>query len=89
MRPCDDLQRYVVDNFHSRLDRSKTVLFEKIDLSTYKSSTKVTSFLTSEERLSLLDKNLYNAVLQSFKPEAYNLEAYKSVSKLGFIRARD
>ena len=22
-------------------------------------------------------------------PEAYNLEAYKSVSKLGFIRARD
>ena len=24
-----------------------------------------------------------------FRSEAYNLEAYKSVSKLGFIRARD
>ena len=52
MQPCDDLHRYVVDNLHSST-RSKTVLFEKIDLSTYKSSAKVTSFLTSEERLPL------------------------------------
>ena len=52
IQPCEDLQRYTVDKFHSST-RSKTVLFEKIDLAAYKSSAKVASFLTSEERLPL------------------------------------
>ena len=52
IQPCEDLQRYTVDKFHSST-RSKTALFEKIDLAAYKSSAKVASFLTSEERLPL------------------------------------
>ena len=52
MKPCEDLHRYVVDKFHATT-KSKPVLFEKIDLSTYKSTSKVASFLTSEDRLLL------------------------------------
>ena len=52
IQPCEDLQRYTVDKFHSST-RSKTVLFEKIDLAAYKSSAKVATFLTSGERLPL------------------------------------
>ena len=53
IQPCEDLQRYTVDKFHSSGTVSKAVLFEKIDLPAYKSSAKVASFLTSEERLPL------------------------------------
>lgn len=49
MQPCDDLHRYLVDKFH--VTKSKTVLFEEIDLSTYKPTAKVASFSTSEDRL--------------------------------------
>ena len=52
MKPCEDLHRYVVDKFHSST-KSKTVLFEEIDLSTYKPTAKVASFQTSEDRLLL------------------------------------
>ena len=52
MKPCEDLHRYVVDKFHATT-KSKPVLFEEIDLSTYKSTAKVASFLTSEDRLLL------------------------------------
>ena len=55
VQPCEDLERCTVDKFHSST-RSKTVLFEKIDLSANKSSAKVASFLTSEERLPLRTK---------------------------------
>ena len=52
MKPCEDLHRYVVDKFHATT-KWKPVLFEEIDLSTYKSTAKVASFLTSEDRLLL------------------------------------
>ena len=52
MKPCEDLHRYVVDKFHSST-KSKPALFEEIDLSTYKPTAKVASFLTSENRLLL------------------------------------
>ena len=52
IQPCENLQRYTVDKFHS-LTGSKAVLLEKIDLAAYKSSAKVASFLTSEEHLPL------------------------------------
>ena len=55
IKPCENLQRYTVDKFHSST-RSKAVLFKKIDLVAYKSSAKVASFLTSEERLPLWTK---------------------------------
>ena len=52
MKPCDDLHRYLVDKFHSST-KSKSVLFEEIDFSAYKSAAKVVSFVTSEDRLLL------------------------------------
>ena len=52
MKPREDLHRYLVDKFHSST-KSKTVSFEKIDLSTYKPMAKVASFITSEDRLLL------------------------------------
>lgn len=52
MKPCDDLHRYLVDKFHSST-KSKSVLFEAIDFSAYKTAAKVVSFVTSEDRLLL------------------------------------
>ena len=52
MKPCDDLHRYLVDKFHSST-KSKSVLYEEIDFSAYKSAVKVVSFVTSEDRLLL------------------------------------
>ena len=52
MKPCDDLHRYLVDKFHSST-KSKSVLFEEIDFSAYKTAAKVVSFVTSEDRLLL------------------------------------
>lgn len=72
MRPCDDLPRYIVDNFHS-WTRSKTVLFQKIDLSTYKSSAKVTSFLTSEERLPLWIKTFIMRYYNRLNTKGYRV----------------
>ena len=37
IQPCEDLHRYTVHKFYSST-RSKTVLFETIDLAAYKSS---------------------------------------------------
>ena len=51
MEPCEDLHRYLVDRFNAT--KSKTVLFEEIDSSTYKPNAKVVSFKTSEVRLLL------------------------------------
>ena len=52
MKPCDDLHQYLVDKFHSST-KSKSVLFEEIDFSAYKSAAKVVSFVTSEDWLLL------------------------------------
>ena len=51
MEPCEDLHLYLVDRFNAT--KSKTVLFEEIDSSTYKPNAKVVSFKTSEVRLLL------------------------------------
>ena len=51
MEPCEDLHRYLVDRFNAT--KSKPVLFEEIDSSTYKPNAKVVSFKTSEDRLLL------------------------------------
>ena len=72
IQPCEDLQRYTVDKFHSST-RSKTVLFEKIDLAAYKSSAKVASFLTSEERLPLWIKTFMIRYFSHLKTMRYRV----------------
>ena len=50
-QPSADLNKYLVDKFHSPTTSAKPALFESIDLSLYQPSAKCAAFLTSESRL--------------------------------------
>jgi len=54
MKPREDLHRYLVDKFHSST-KSKTVSFEKIDLSTYKPTAKVAMIFLCDSNGKFLD----------------------------------
>ena len=49
-QPSQDLNRYIVDNFHLPAAKSKNAPFESIDLTIYRPSAKCVAFSTSEDR---------------------------------------
>ena len=85
MKPCEDLHRYLVDKFHSST-KSKTVSFEKIDLTTYKPTAKVASFITSEDRLLLWIKTFIVRYFEHLNTMGYRItwqeqESYSCATK--------
>ena len=52
-QPSQDLNRYIVDNFHLPAAKSQNAPFESIDLTIYRPSAKCVAFSTSEDRLLL------------------------------------
>ena len=85
MKPCEDLHRYLVDKFHSST-KSETVSFEKIDLTTYKPTAKVASFITSEDRLLLWIKTFIVRYFEHLNTMGYRItwqeqESYSCATK--------
>lgn len=87
-QPSADLNKYLVDKFHSPTTSAKPALFESIDLSIYQPSAKCAPFWTSESRLLRwirVFKTRYFEYLNSdatrYKAVWKEQEAYSSPSK--------